>query len=240
MRRGVVQDQVCDECRKDEKSTGHLLWSCPKAREVWSCTKITVPLSLEKAYTFFDLPWGLMMEERVEVDVVAKFVCTAWAIWYNRNVARHGGQQRNGKELVSWVAHYTKEYKEANKGMDCTTMAVEAQDTWSLPLANVFKVNVDAVVFARQKAVGDGVIVRDDKGRLEAVMCKKIQAPLGVMEAEAVAHEAGLVFAKDISIHNFILEGDSLIIHNALCETSNPPSSVATVIQGMQDLCRDF
>ena len=138
------------------------------------------------------------------------------------------------------MAHYTKEYKEANKGMDYTTRAVEAQDTWSPPLANVFKVNVDAAVFARQKAVGDGVIVRDDKGRLEAVMCKKIQAPLGVMEAEAVAHEAGLVFAKDISIHNFILEGDSLIIHNALCETSNPPSSVVAVIQGMQDLCRDF
>ena len=92
----------------------------------------------------------------------------------------------------------------------------------------------------RSKAVGVGVIVRDEKGQLEAALCKKIQAPLGVVEAEAVAHEAGLVFAKDISIHNIILEGDSRIIHNALCETSNPPSSMAAVIQGMQDLCRDF
>ena len=68
---------------------------------MWSCTKITVPPSLEKADTFFDLLWGLLMEVRVEMDVVAKFVCTAWAIWYNRNVARNGGQRRNGRELVS-------------------------------------------------------------------------------------------------------------------------------------------
>jgi len=65
-----------------------LLWSCPKAREVWSCTKITVPLSLEKAYTFFDLPWGLMMEERVEVDVVAKFVyCMGHMVQPKRSMA---------------------------------------------------------------------------------------------------------------------------------------------------------
>ena len=66
------------------------------------------------------------MEVRVEMDVVVKFVCTAWAIWYNRNVARNGGQRRNGRELVSWVAHYMEEYNEANKGRDCTAMTAEA------------------------------------------------------------------------------------------------------------------
>ncbi|XP_075650029.1 uncharacterized protein LOC142620555 [Castanea sativa] len=94
--------------------------------------------------------------------------------------------------------------------------------------------------FCKSKSVGVGVIIKDDKGRLEAAMSKKIQAPLGAMEAEAVAHEVGLLFAKDIGIHNIIIEGDSLIIHNALCEMSNPPSSVAAIIQGMQDLCKEF
>lgn len=69
-------------------------------------------------------------------------------------------------------------------------------------------------------------------------MSKKIQAQLGVVEAEVVAHEVGLLFAKDIGIHNIII--DSLIIHNALCEMSNPPSSVVAIIQGMQDLCKEF
>ena len=91
-----------------------------------------------------------------------------------------------------------------------------------------------------QKTAGVGVIIQDDKGRLEAAMSKKIKAPLGAVEAEAMAYEAGLMFAKEIGIQDFIIEGDSLVIHQALCKTSTPPSSVAAVVQGMQELCRKF
>ena len=105
---------------------------------------------------------------------------------------------------------------------------------------NIFKINVDGVVFMDQKVVGVGVIIRDDKGRIEAVMSKKIPILLGAVEAEAMANETGLIFVKDIGIHDFIVEGDSLIIHHAMCESSNPPSSVAAVVQGMQDMCKEF
>ena len=105
---------------------------------------------------------------------------------------------------------------------------------------NIFKINVDGIVFMDQKVVGVGVIIRDDKGRIEAVMSKKIPILLGAVEAEAMANETGLIFVKDIGIHDFIVEGDSLIIHHAMCESSNPPSSVAAVVQGMQDMCKEF
>ena len=60
------------------------------------------------------------------------------------------------------------------------------------------------------------MIIRDNKGRLEAVISKKINAPLGVVEAEAMAYEMGMMFAKDIGIQDFIIEEDSLVIHHAL------------------------
>ena len=44
------------------------------------------------------------------------------------------------------------------------------------------------------------MLIRDDKGRVGAALCKKIGAPLGAMEAEAKALEAGLLFAKDIGL----------------------------------------
>lgn len=91
-----------------------------------------------------------------------------------------------------------------------------------------------------QKTAGVGVIIQDDKGRLVAAMSKKIKAPLGAVEAEAMAYEAGLMLAKEIGIQDFIIEGDSLVIHQAICEASTPPSSVAAVVQGMQELCRKF
>ena len=105
---------------------------------------------------------------------------------------------------------------------------------------DIFKINVDGIVFMDQKVMGVGVIIRDDKGRIEAVMSKKIPILLGAVEAEAMANETGLIFVKDIGIHDFIVEGDSLIIHHAMCESSNPPSSVAAVVQGMQDVCKEF
>ena len=71
-------------------------------------------------------------------------------------------------------------------------------------------------------------------------MSKKINAPPGALEAKAKAFKVGLQFAMDVGIHDFILEGDSLLIHNALCGLSPPPSSVALVIRGMLMSCGAF
>ena len=84
------------------------------------------------------------------------------------------------------------------------------------------------------------MVIRDDKGRLEAALCRKITAPMGVIEAEAKAFEVGLLFAKDVKVRDIILEGDSLVVYNALCNISSPPSSIASVVQGILDMCGDF
>ena len=133
-----------------------------------------------------------------------------------------------------------EEYKAATETLICKATVVDEVRSWIPPPEYVFKINVDGAVFADKKVVGVGVIIRDEKGKLEAAMSKKIPVPLGPVEAEAVAYEQRLLFARDIGIHNFIIEGDSLIIHHALSEVSNPPSSVAAVVQGMQEMCREF
>ena len=119
-------------------------------------------------------------------------------------------------------------------------VVVERTVSWLPPRANWFKINVDGAVFASQKAAGLGVIIRDDRGRVEVAMSKKVLAPLGALETEAKAFEAGLLLARDIGIQDVILEGDSLVIYNALCEVSLPPSSVASIVDGMWDLCKAF
>ena len=181
-----------------------------------------------------------MVGEHFDEDVTAKVVCIAWALWHNRNEVRNGGKKRNGKELVNWASQYLEEYKTANECMGSTTTRDEVKASWVPPPVHEFKVNVDGAVFKGQKTAGVGVIIRDDLGLLEAALSKKIKAPLGAVEAEAMAYEAGLLFAKDIGTQDFIVEGDSLVIHQALCEASMLPSSVAAVVQGIQDLCKDF
>lgn len=74
---------------------------------------------------------------------------------------------------------------------------VDLRISWSSPPAKLLNVNVDRAAFA-QRAVGIGVIIRDDSSRVEAALSKKIYALLGAVEAEAKAFEVGLLFAKDI------------------------------------------
>lgn len=103
-----------------------------------------------------------------------------------------------------------------------------------------FKINVDGAVFTKQKVVGVGVVIQDSDGRLEATLSKKIPLPLGATEAEAKAFEVGLLFAKEVGVRDVLLEGDSMIVYNALYNYSLAPSLIAVVVQGIQDISGDF
>ena len=96
--------------------------------------------------------------------------------------------------------------------------------------------NVDGAVFKAQTAVGVGVLIRDCNGQVIAALSKRINAPLGPLETEAKAFEAGVQFARDIGVQDIIIEGDSLTVVNALCGNTSPPSSVAAVIAGIKVL----
>ena len=193
-----------------------------------------------KCSSFMDLLWKMVIIDQVEEEKVARMVIIAWALWFNRNEIRFGGARKAGKDMVRWATHYLEEYWAANESEGSAPVVLERSVSWLLPWTNWFKINVDGAMFASLKAVGLGVIIRDDRGRVEAAMSRKVMAPLGALEAEAKAFEAGLLLARDIGIQDVILEGDSLVIYNALCEVSLPPSSIASIMVGMLDLCKTF
>ena len=64
--------------------------------------------------------------------------------------------------------------------------------------------------------------------------------PTDTIGLEAKAVEAGLLFTRDVGIRDFILEGDSLIIFQALSGHSLPPSSIAPIVFGLMSSTNDF
>lgn len=98
----------------------------------------------------------------------------------------------------------------------------------------------NSVKILRAEAVGIGVVVQDDQGRVTATLNKRINSPLGAVEAEAKAFEASLQFTKDNGVQDFILERDSLIIYQALLGLAPSPSSMDSLILGVQDFYREF
>ena len=60
------------------------------------------------------------------------------------------------------------------------------------------------------------------------------------MEAEAKAYELGILFARDMGFHEIALEGDSVMVSNAIAGISLPPSSIASVVCGISSLLSAF
>ena len=167
-------------------------------------------------------------------------VIVAWALWSNQNDIRNGGVRKNPEVVVQWVwvTHYFMEYTAT------TEMAVPVTEDvtvmWNRPPPAMLKINVDGAISKRPNLVGVGSVIRDDTGRLVAAMCRSIAAPLRPLEVEAKAFEAGLQLARDMGFHDVILEGDSLILVRTLCGLSSPPSTIDSLVVGMQHMCSKF
>lgn len=72
----MVQDHIC-VCRVHAEMTGHLFWTCPRAREVWLWSKIAVSLGRNGVQSFMELLWDLLVGDHVDEEKVAQVVCIA-------------------------------------------------------------------------------------------------------------------------------------------------------------------
>ena len=59
---------------------------------------------------------------------------------------------------------------------------------------------MDVAVFSSQKQAGICVIIRDCQENFILGLSKKLNTPLGAIEAEAKAFEEGIVFVGDVGI----------------------------------------
>ena len=84
------------------------------------------------------------------------------------------------------------------------------------PVASIFKVNVDGVVFTQQRKSGVGVVIRNCEGLFMGALSIKLNQHLGSLEAEAKAYELGIMFAKDMGFLEIILKGVLVMVSNAI------------------------
>lgn len=79
---------------------GHLLWSCRKAREVWSHSKLAIPFQISPTWEFLDVMGQLLRWSEAFPGLLERVVTIFWGIWKNRNEVRHGGKDRKGFAIV--------------------------------------------------------------------------------------------------------------------------------------------
>ena len=170
----------------------------------------------------------------------------AWKLWCNRNEIYHQGEAKTGLEMAHSAANYLQEFWSAIETHEASTFDLvqplsDRQENlqnsdWVPSHSGQCKINVDGALFPTKKLAGNGVVIRDQQGKLLAALCRKIRAQMGALEVEAKAYKAGVLLARHLGLRNGVLEENSLIVSNALKQVVQPPTSIAATMEGIHVL----
>ena len=71
-------------------------------------------------------------------------------------------------------------------------------------------------------------------------LCKKVEFPLGAIEAEAKATEAGIYLAWDLGLKDIVVEGDSQQVIQALNGCNPPALPILKIVEGLKRFLLQF
>lgn len=147
--------------------------------------------------------------------MVALFAMVAWSIWEPRNRARVGQKMWGVDEVVQWASDLFKEFEGMHKKA-CRVVDQSEDLRWKPPDYGLYKINLDGALFVDQVCVGLWVVIRDWEGQIIVSLSRKVRYPGSFDLVEALAASRAISFAKDLSIHQMVVEGDSLWVIKAI------------------------
>ena len=113
-KRGIVDNDLCEECKMGYESFGHVFWSYLCASGTWALTSIFCRQQHLFFNDFMELFWFLVHVQKSGEEVLSLAVTIAWALWTRQNEKRNGKQFMTGFELVKWCGTYIESFKVAN------------------------------------------------------------------------------------------------------------------------------
>jgi len=84
-----------------------------------------------------------------------------------------------------------------------------------------YKINFDGALFKAENQAGIGVVIRDSEGQVMVSLAQRIPLPNIAIEVEALAARRAMELALETVLNKGVLEGDSLILMNALKSNSH-------------------
>ena len=114
-RRKIKVDPQCEVCCQKTESTGHLLWECPLARNVWALCRGKIQKCSNDAQDFFAL--FQMQADRLTKMELDRWATISWAIWNARNKFYFEKIQQHPKAIMEGAIGYLDEYQKLAAAM---------------------------------------------------------------------------------------------------------------------------
>ena len=184
--------------------------------------------------SFVDLVGCILVENR-EPDLFAMVV---WAVWKRRNELRVG---KGGEYLINLVQQaWTRLQDFLLHNSAATAPMGRAQSQWQPPAHQQYKINFDGALFTAKNQAGIGEVIRDSMGQVMASLAQRIPLPSTAIEVEALAAQRAMELALEIGLNKGVLEGDSLILMNAVKTNSHSLAQFGHIIKDIEFLASQF
>uniref|UniRef100_A0A7N2MPY1 Reverse transcriptase zinc-binding domain-containing protein n=1 Tax=Quercus lobata TaxID=97700 RepID=A0A7N2MPY1_QUELO len=114
MKRKIISEDLCEQCRKQKEDVVHALYHCQKLLDLWTKVDLWNHSSLQQTTSFIDLMGCVFADNRDP----ALFSMVAWAIsWNQRNNLCLGKPAVSLGELLSQSKERLREFKLYNSSI---------------------------------------------------------------------------------------------------------------------------
>ena len=167
------------------------------------------------------------MKEEVRV----KCCYTLWMCWSERNRIREGESRRSACWLAHSILVQIEEWKKTI--VQKISSSNDRISKWEKPEAGFVKVNCDAAFDGTSGNVGQGCILRDDKGDTISARRVRVESLMSAFHGELIAAIQGSQAAAEMSVGHVIIETDAIEVVQAVYSDAfdlSPMTFLVTVL----------
>ncbi|XP_030941915.1 uncharacterized protein LOC115966927 [Quercus lobata] len=139
----------------------------------------------------------------------------AWCLWQRRNRLREHQHTWQLHEIGNKAKELVQEFWDVHH-KEPQVLDQQPHVRWSLPPVISYKANFDAALFEGTNQVGIGVVFRDHARNVMAALSQRVDSIKLVEVAKSLTARRAVVFARELSLFEVIIEGDYLCLIQAL------------------------
>ncbi|KAJ9176771.1 hypothetical protein P3X46_012050 [Hevea brasiliensis] len=235
-------DPNCRFCGEVE-NVKHLLFSCHHAASIWIDSPLRLRSSLFQALDIKDCWLELLSPlkdhfDRQNLIQIAVFIM--WHIWKSRNAFIFQNIRHNPAETIALALQHHEEF--ANVESLQIRAPVESIDhavLWTPPPQHCIKLNFDAAIDRLRQRGSIAVIARNWEGKPVDWCCKVLDSIWDPLVLEGLACREAMLLGISRNFHSMMVEGDSLMIIEAV-SNNMAPLSIQSIIQDVCQLANRF
>lgn len=209
-KRKVVQEPICQICKKELENISHALLDCKLAKKMWRHTHIAAEVQNEARQYLLSMLQSLTKKLTTREIELASFVW--WGVWNARNKVIYERKKPEVAISIAKVTAVMEAYQRVKELEQQQLKQSEPREThqWEPPPEGWHKINVDATIDKNQQIAGLGIVIKDSylKTIAATVRCIKFYGDTSFVEAEAA--KWGLFIAQTARLSSVITESDCL------------------------------